>query len=453
MGPLPSPFLAYDIRGMVPAQLNEELAFELGLAYCDVIGAKSTVVGRDIRLSSLSLAEALMDGLSEGGSEVLDIGLCGTEMVYFATSYLRADGGIMVTASHNPRDHNGFKLVKKGSVPIHGGNGLFDIRDRTISGSVPRSKVKGKVLEKDITGPYLDKLVSFLGDRTAVSRFKLAVDPGNGCAGPIMSQLEERLDLDLVKVRFGPDGTFPSGVPNPILPENRKEVTEALLSSGADVGIAWDGDFDRCFLFDENGSFTEGYYIVGLLARRMLEGMPGGRIVHDTRLVWNTRELVLQAGGVPLMNRTGHAFIKDRMRSEDAIYGGEMSAHHYFRDFYYCDTGMVPWLLVLGTMARDGRALSELLGGMQARYPASGEINRKVDDPASALLRVEGRFGSGAVSIDRTDGVSIEHERFRINVRSSNTEPLLRLNVETRGDKELLLNVVDEVLSLIEKGS
>jgi phosphomannomutase len=453
MGPVPSPFLAYDIRGMVPAQLNEELAFELGLAYCDVVGARSTVVGRDIRLSSRGLAEALMDGLSEGGSDVLDIGLCGTEQVYFATPYLGADGGIMVTASHNPRDHNGFKLVKRGSVPMHGGNGLFDLRDRLLSGSLKRSSVKGKVLEREITEPYLDKLVSFLGDRTSLSGFKLAADPGNGCAGPVLSMLEERLDLDLVKVRFEPDGSFPSGVPNPILPENRKYVTEAMMRSGADVGMAWDGDFDRCFLFDENGAFTEGYYIVGLLAQRMLEGMPGGKVVHDTRLVWNTRELVLGAGGVPLMNRTGHAFIKDRMRSEDAVYGGEMSAHHYFRDFYYCDTGMVPWLLVLEIMARQGKGLSELLGAMQARYPVSGEINRKVADPAAAIERVEGRFGSGAVSVDLTDGISIEHEMFRINVRASNTEPLIRLNVETRGDRELLGTVTDEGLSLIEMRS
>ena len=446
----PSPFLAYDVRGKVGEQITEELSFGLGLSFSNLFGPGPVVVGRDIRRSSGSLSASLIDGLCAGGMDVLDIGLCGTEVVYFATSYLGARGGIMVTASHNPKDYNGMKLVRERSVPISGETGLFKLRDMIALKSARRSTVEGRSKEADVTDAYISRVASFVHDRAALSSFKVATDPGNGCAGPFLDLLAEELDLDLFRLNHDPNGDFPSGVPNPLLPEMRGPVSEAVRSSGADAGIAWDGDFDRCFLFDENGAFTEGYYIVGLLAKKMLKGRSGEKVVHDTRLVWNTREIVIENNGIPLMNRTGHAFMKDRMRAEDAIYGGEMSAHHYFRDFYHCDTGMVPWLLVLETMASEKRPLSKLLAERMERFPVSGELNRKVAEPEKALRRVEDAFRKGAVSIDHTDGVSMEHKDYRFNLRASNTEPLIRLNVETRGDPELLKETARRVLDLID---
>ncbi|MFW3145677.1 MAG: phosphomannomutase [Thermoplasmatota archaeon] len=446
-----SPFLAYDIRGKVGEQLTEEMVYDIGLAYCRLIRPSVVVVGRDIRPSSKKLSETLSEGLMEGGADVQDIGLCGTEVVYFATSYLEVDGGIMVTASHNPKGYNGMKLVKKNSVPISRDNGLHEIRDMVEEGGIEGCGGTGCMIETDIWEPYIDKVVSFVDEPGQLEGMRVVTDPGHGCAGPALDLVAERLDLDLVRMHHEPDGSFPAGVPNPILPEMRGPVSKKVLESGADAGVAWDGDYDRCFLFDENGAFTEGYYIVGLLAKEMLLKSPGGKVIHDTRLVWNTIEIVEEMGGVPLMNRTGHAFIKDRMRQEDAVYGGEMSAHHYFRDFYYCDTGMIPWLLVLELMAREKKKLSELMAERMRRYPVSGEINRRVADQKAALSSVERKYSPGAVSVDRTDGISIEHGKFRLNLRKSNTEPLIRLNVETRNDKKLLKKVTEEILDLISE--
>lgn len=444
------PFLAYDIRGRVGDELNEDLARSIGIAYCNLVRPKKVVIGQDIRQSSSSLSDALAQGLMEGGAEVLDIGLCGTEMIYFATPFLDADGGIMVTASHNPRDYNGMKMVTRGSIPLSRDNGLHEIRDMIKEGRIKKEPSGSTLKEVDIWDAYIEKLVGFLKDPSSLSSMRFVTDPGHGCAGPVLDRLEERLDLDLVKIHNRPDGTFPAGIPNPLLPEMRGPCSDRVRSLSADMGIAWDGDFDRCFLFDEKGGFVEGYYIVGLLAKSMLSGEKGGKIVHDPRLIWNTVEIVNEAGGTPIMNRTGHAFIKDRMRQEDAVYGGEMSAHHYFRDFHYCDTGMVPWLLIAELMASGGSTLSGLLSERIRRFPVSGEINRRVDDPSGVISEIEGAYGPDAISVDHTDGVSLEFDRYRFNLRSSNTEPLIRLNVEARGDRDLLDHVTSSILDRMD---
>jgi phosphomannomutase len=445
-----SPFLAYDIRGRVGEQLTDELAYDIGLAFANLFKPKSVVVGMDIRPSSEMLSDNLSRGLNDGGADVLDIGLCGTEVVYFSTPHLEADGGIMITASHNPKGYNGMKLVKRGSVPVSRDNGLHRIRDMIEKGELEKSDSPGIKIEADIWDPYIDKVLSFLDDERALEGMKVVTDPGHGCAGPAVDLVAERIGLVLDRLHHEPDGTFPVGVPNPILPERRDPISERVASTDAEIGVAWDGDYDRCFLFDEEGGFTEGYYIVGLLARKMLQKEPGGKIIHDPRLVWNTVEIVKGMGGVPLMNKTGHAFIKDRMRKEDAVYGGEMSAHHYFRDFHYCDTGMIPWLIILEHMVQKGSSLSQLMKEMRERYPVSGEINRKVKDQKAVISRIEEKYSPGAVNVDHTDGVSIEHARYRFNLRSSNTEPLIRLNVETRGDRDLLKKVTGDILHLVD---
>jgi phosphomannomutase len=437
-----SAFLAYDVRGRIGESLDKDLAYRIGLAFVKRFGSKKE--------SSSDLAKGLTEGLNDGGNDVLDIGLCGTEMVYFATSHLDADGGIMITASHNPKDYNGMKFVSRGSVPIHRENGLFDIRDMAFSSELTGNG-NGGVEEVDIMDSYIPKVISFLDDPGSLEGMRIATDPGHGCAGPVIDRIADELGLDLVRIHHDPDGSFPAGIPNPILPEMREQISEKVLDSGAEAGVAWDGDFDRCFMLDEKGEFIEGYYMVGLLAGSILGKSPGSKIIHDPRLIWNTVEIVKENGGIPLMNRTGHAFIKARMRQEDAVYGGEMSAHHYFRDFYYCDTGMVPWILSLRIMRSEQEPLSTLVGEMARRYPVSGEINRKVPDPKTVMERIEREYSEGAVSVDHTDGVSIEHPKYRFNLRASNTEPLIRLNVETRGDRELLKRVTDGILTKMDR--
>lgn len=445
-----SPFLAYDIRGRIGEELTEDMAYEIGLAYADLFGTKKVVMGRDVRPSSPVLAERLAEGLNDAGVDVFDIGLCGTEVVYFATPHLDADGGIMITASHNPKGYNGMKLVKRDSVPISRDNGLHTIKDMIEKGGLKTSPSKGSRKEVDIWDPYKEKVLSFLKDPSSLEGLKIVTDPGNGCAGPALDLVSEDLGMEIKRMHHEPDGSFPAGIPNPILPEMRGPVSEKVRTESADAGIAWDGDYDRCFLFDESGSFIEGYYIVGLLAKKMLESDNGGKIIHDPRLVWNTVEMVEDSGGIPLQNRTGHAFIKDRMRAENAVYGGEMSAHHYFRDFYYCDTGMIPWLIVLELMVEEGMKLSQLIEERKKRFPVSGEINRRVKDQKMVISTIEETYGKNAISIDHTDGVSIEHGKWRMNLRASNTEPLIRLNVETRGDEALLRKRTDEILFLID---
>lgn len=444
-------FKAYDIRGKVPEELNEEVAYRIGKAYVHLFKPCRIVVGYDVRLTSMSLAAALVHGLKDSGCKVVDIGLCGTEQVYFATFHLGLDGGIMVTASHNPKDYNGMKLVRAGARPISGDSGLRVLEELVINGEfkeLPLNQSKGEYCQVDITGDYIKHLLSYINLKN-LKPLKVVVNAGNGCAGPVIDALESHLPFKFIKIQHEPDGNFPNGIPNPLLPENREATAEAVRQTGADVGIAWDGDFDRCFFFDEHGNFIEGYYIVGLLAKSLLAKHPGSKIIHDPRLTWNTIELVQKAGGIPVQSKTGHAFIKERMRLEDAVYGGEMSAHHYFRDFAYCDSGMIPWLLVLELMSREGKTLSQLVGERVAAYPASGEINRRVADAGQVMQLVEKHFAKGAV-IDRTDGLSVEFANWRFNLRSSNTEPVLRLNVEARGDQELVRRKTRELLAFID---
>lgn len=442
-------FKAYDIRGRVPEELDEDLAYRIGRAYAAFLSPTRVAVGRDVRLSSPVLADALASGLMDAGVEVRDLGLCGTEQIYFYTSHLQLDGGIMVTASHNPPDYNGMKLVREESRPLSGDSGLKDIELLAAENSFPaRAKSQGNRISTDSLDAYVDHLMSHV-DPGSLKPLKVVANAGNGCAGPVIDRLEARLPFRFVKLFPEPDGTFPHGVPNPLLPENRQTTSQAVKSHGADVGLAWDGDFDRCFFFDEQGSFIEGYYLVGLLAQALLSRQPGGSIIHDPRLTWNTREMVQEAGGRAVMSKTGHAFIKERMRLENALYGGEMSGHHYFRDFAYCDSGMIPWLLVLQIMCHSGKPLSALVQERMERYPVSGEINRKLADPDQALRRVEAAYGSQALSLDRTDGLSLEFSDWRFNLRKSNTEPVLRLNVETRGDPGLLRERTEAILAML----
>jgi phosphomannomutase len=443
-------FKAYDVRGRVPDELDADLVRRIARAYAQFLGAKRVAVGYDIRLSSPAFAEALIDGLNESGVDVVELGRCGTEQVYFATFHLELDGGIMITASHNPRDYNGMKFVREGSKPISADTGLEEIERLTLAGAgAGGSASRGSRERIDLRQPYVEHLLGYV-DRSTLKPLKVVVNAGNGGAGEVIDLLEPHLPFRFVKLLHEPDGNFPAGVPNPLLPENRKLTAESVVSEGADVGIAWDGDFDRCFFFDELGNFIEGYYLVGLLAQAMLEGAKGSRVVHDPRLVWNTVEIVNEAGGVPVLCKSGHAFIKDVMRREDAVYGGEMSAHHYFRDFSYCDSGMVPWLLVLQLIGSSGKSLGSLVGSRVERYPTSGEINRRVDDPQATLARVRKRFEPEASGIDETDGLSFEFESWRFNLRMSNTEPLIRLNVESRGNKTLMEHKTREVLELVE---
>jgi phosphomannomutase len=442
-------FKAYDIRGRIPDELNEDIAYRIGRAYSDFLKPARVIVGRDIRLSSITMAGALMRGLTEGGADVLDIGLCGTEEVYFATSCAKADGGIMVTASHNPADYNGMKLVCKGSRPISGDTGLAEIRKIAEEGDFLSSARAGRVEPCELKGPYIRHLLGYI-DLAALTPLKIVVNAGNGCAGPIIDLLEKQLPLELIKICHEPDGSFPNGIPNPLLPENRSVTREAILAHGAGLGIAWDGDFDRCFLFDEQGRFIEGYYIVGLLAEAFLKKQPGAKIIHDPRLTWNTVDIVRNNGGIPVMSKTGHAFIKERMRSEDAVYGGEMSAHHYFKEFAYCDSGMIPWLLVVELMCRKRALLSQLVEERMSKFPASGEINRTIADPAAAIAAAEQAYAAGAAVVDHTDGLSVDFEDWRFNLRMSNTEPVVRLNVEARGNERLMNEKTDELLAFLE---
>ena len=449
-------FKAYDIRGRLGTELNEEIAYRIGRAYAEFLKPKSIVLGGDIRLTSEALKASLSEGIRDAGANVIDIGMVGTEEVYFATSHLNADGGIEVTASHNPIDFNGMKPIREGSRPISSDTGLLEIKrlaeDNNFAATDPAAR--GDYQKMSVLDAYLDHLLSYI-DISAITPIKLVMNAGNGAAGHVVDAIEKRfaelkLPVELVKIFNQPDGTFPNGIPNPILHENRAPTIDAVLEHGADMGIAWDGDFDRCFLVDEKGNFIEGYYIVGLLAEAFLLKNPGAKIVHDPRLTWNTIDVVTRNGGQAIQSKTGHAFIKERMRSEDAVYGGEMSAHHYFRDFFYCDSGMIPWLLVMELITRSGKPLSQLVNQMVEAYPSPGEINRTIADPGAAIQRVREHYESSALVIDETDGISMEFAQWRFNLRMSNTEPVVRLNLETRGDRDLMEKCQEELLSLLD---
>ena len=445
--PLPA-FKAYDIRGRVPEELNEDLARRIGKALAARLDAGPVVLGHDVRLTSPGLQEALATGLRGEGREVIDIGLCGTEEVYFQTDHLGAAGGVMVTASHNPMDYNGMKLVKEQARPISSDTGLFAISDAVAADGAPAQAARAGQVERHDKSAYIAHLLSYV-DVAALKPLKVVVNAGNGGAGAIVDLLAPHLPLEFVRICHEPDGSFPNGIPNPLLPENRAATADAVRAHGADFGIAWDGDFDRCFFFDHDGRFIEGYYLVGLLAKAILARNPGGKIVHDPRLVWNTVEMVEAAGGVPVLCKSGHAFIKEKMRAENAVYGGEMSAHHYFREFAYADSGMIPWLLIAQLVSTSGQSLAELVEDRMAAYPCSGEINFKVADARASVERVMQHFAAQSPALDHTDGISANFGDWRFNLRSSNTEPLLRLNVETRGDAALLRARTDEISTLL----
>jgi len=445
-----SAFKAYDVRGRIPDELNPGLVYQIGRAYAAFVQPKRVAVGRDIRQTSEEFAQALIRGLTDAGVDVVDIGLCGTEGVYFATFHYGLDGGVMVTASHNPPDYNGLKLVREKSKPIGADTGLKDIKAMIQAGALPPPAAsKGRVEKLDTSKDYVEHLLGYV-NRKVLKKLKVVVDAGNGGAGLTIDKLEPHLPFEFIKVRHQPDGSFPQGVPNPMLEENRGPTLQALKSAGADLAIAWDGDYDRCFFYDADGTFIEGYYIVGLLAESFLAKQPGARIVYDPRLTWNTVDTVTKFGGVPVMSQSGHAFIKQKMREVDGAYGGEMSAHHYFRDFSYCDSGMIPWLLVLERVCESGKSLRELVAARMQAFPASGEINRKLPDAKAVLAAAEAKYAPGAVAVDHTDGVSVDFEDWRFNLRASNTEPLVRLNVESRGDEALMRAKTAELLAFLD---
>ncbi len=440
-------FKAYDIRGKVPSDLNPELAYKVGKILVNYLNCKSVVIGRDVRESSPELASALSEGITDAGSDVFDLGLCGTEMIYFGTPFLNADAGVMITASHNPPEYNGLKFVKKASVPLGYDSGLHEIERMIIKNEIPaNAPVKGKVISKDIMKEFIESLKKFY-DANKINPYKVVVNAGNGCVGPALDQLEKNLPIKMIKVFHEPDSKFPNGVPNPLLPENRQPTIDAIKNHNADLGVAWDGDYDRCFFFDEQGNFIEGYYIVGLLAKSILKHNPDEKIVHDPRLTWNTIEVVEKSGGKTVVSKSGHAYIKQKMREVNSIYGGEMSAHHYFRDNYYSDSGLIPFLLILQLMSEENSKLSDLVGEMVKTYPCSGEINSTVSNGAEKIKVIKENYKDGV--IDELDGLSVEYPDWRFNIRISNTEPLIRLNVESRQNEKLMLEKTEELLKLI----
>ena len=442
-------FKAYDVRGKIPTELNESIAFLIGLAATEYLEASAIVIGYDVRHSSPGLVESLSRGISQAGAEVINIGLCGTEEIYFATNFLDTDGGIMVTASHNPADYNGMKIVGPGARPISMDSGLQEIKGLAEQLGSNISGDSSPTVHKQIRPDYIKKILSFV-EVEHLRPLKVLVNAGNGCAGPAVDLIEKFLPFEFVKLNHEPDGTFPNGIPNPLLKENQTVTSDAVVEVGADLGIAWDGDFDRCFFFDENGQFIDNYYLIGMISQVLLEQEKGSNIIHDPRLIWNTREEVQNYGGHPIQSKAGHSFIKEKMREHTAIYGGEMSGHHYFKDFYFSDSGMIPWLLVTEIMSKTNQPLSELVLKRMQQYPISGEINIKVHRPEKLLEKIKNHYQTQSVSIDDIDGYSFDFDSWRFNLRMSNTEPLVRLNVETKADEKLLNRKTDEILDLIE---
>ena len=440
-------FKAYDVRGRIPTELNQEVAFKIGVAVASYFSTQSVVIGYDVRPSSLEILDALAKGIQSQQSEVMSIGLCGTEEIYFATNYLDSDAGVMITASHNPADYNGLKIVGAGAKPVSMDSGLGEIKSIAESAFYDDS-IDLKLKEINIRDQYLDKILSFVNTES-IKPLHVVTNAGNGCAGPVINALESRLPITFTKIQNEPDGLFPNGIPNPLLVENRQVTSKAVIEHEADLGIAWDGDFDRCFFFDANGQFIENYYLIGLLSEQLLKSNPKDHIVHDPRLVWNTREEVTRANGIPDQSKAGHSFIKEMMRANEAVYGGEMSGHHYFRDFYYSDSGMIPWLLLLEKISNAGQTLTDLVSERIERYPVSGEINTEVKHPKILLEKIKEHYLKFDPMIDDIDGYSFEFSDWRFNLRMSNTEPLVRLNVESRADKELMQEKTDEILKLI----
>lgn len=447
MSSLPA-FKAYDIRGRLGDEINRDMAWRIGRAYAQTIKPKKVVLGQDARLTSKELSDAVALGLLDQGVEVYDIGLCGTEEVYFATFALAMDGGIMTTASHNPMDYNGMKLVRERSRPIGSDSGLGEIEALVAAdtSTCPAHAPDLKPLAH--RSAYIEHLLAYVADFN-LKPLRIVVNAGNGPAGAIVDALAAHLPFEFIRIQHEVDGTFPNGIPNPLLPENRSVTAQAVREHKADFGVAWDGDFDRCFLFDENGDFIEGYYIVGLLAQALLEANPGANVIYDVRMTWNTIDIVKAAGGQAIEARTGHAFIKKIMRDHNAIYGGEMSAHHYFRDFAYCDNGNIPWLMVAALVGQRDAGLSTLVSERIAAYPSSGEINRTVENAQATIEAIAQRYSPDAIKVSRLDGLSVEFEDWRFNLRASNTEPVIRLNVESRGDVALVKDKTAELLQAV----
>ena len=449
-------FKAYDIRGKLGTELNEDIAYRVGRAYGEIYQPQKVVVGCDVRLTSEALKQATINGLNDAGVDVLDLGMTGTEEVYFGAFHLDVQGGIEITASHNPMDYNGMKLVRENARPIGADSGLNDIQRLAEKNQFKAVENKGTTQHYNILPEFIDHLMTYI-DPAKIKPLKLVVNAGNGAAGHVIDAIEEKfktlnIPVEFIKIHHEADGNFPNGIPNPILVENRASTSDAVLQHQADMGIAWDGDFDRCFLFDEKGQFIEGYYIVGLLAQAFLLKQKGEKIVHDPRLVWNTFDIVEQYQGEAVQSKSGHSFIKDKMREHNAVYGGEMSAHHYFRDFAYCDSGMIPWLLAISVVSETAKPLSALVEEMIEKFPCSGEINFKVADTKETIQNIFNHFANQNPAIDETDGVSLDFGTWRLNVRASNTEPLLRLNIESRKDKnpKPMQAYVDELTQLIQ---
>ena len=442
-------FKAYDVRGRIPSELNEDVAFRIGVGIASYFSAQSVVIGYDIRPSSIDILEALTKGINSKGAKVFSIELCGTEEIYFATNYLNTDAGVMITASHNPADYNGLKIVGKGAKPVSIDSGLGEIK-RIAESSEVLPQINSDIEVVDIKSEYIQKLMGFINP-DLIKPMRVLTNAGNGCAGPILDMLEDHLPVQFTKIQNQPDGSFPNGIPNPLLHENRETTSKAVIENSADIGIAWDGDFDRCFFFDSKGMFIENYYLIALLSEQLLKESQGESIVHDPRLTWNTIEEVENFGGVPKISKSGHSFIKEVMRENNSIYGGEMSGHHYFRDFYYSDSGMIPWLLLLENVSLSGTSLTDLVKDRIEKYPVSGEINRTVSNPEQLLEEIKAHYEPHKPKIDDIDGYSFDFNSWRFNLRMSNTEPLVRLNVETRGNNSLMQDKTDEILDLIQK--
>ncbi|MCP4070746.1 MAG: phosphomannomutase CpsG [Hyphomicrobiales bacterium] len=456
-------FKAYDVRGKLGEEINDDIAYRIGRAFAQQLNARRIVIGGDVRLTSDALKRATARGIMDAGADVIDLGVSGTEEIYFAAMQLDVDGGIEITASHNPMDYNGMKFIGRDATPI--GDRLEATKILAQSGKFDDVAARGALDQISLLDQYVDHLVSYIDtDRLfpltghRETPLKLVVNAGNGAAGRVIDAIEARLDqcgadIEFVKIHHQPDGNFPNGIPNPLLPENRHSTAQAVTKHRADIGLAWDGDFDRCFFFDEEGNFIEGYYIVGLLAEAFLRKYPGEKIIYDPRLTWNTINIVKQSDGIPVLSKTGHIFIKQRMRKENAVYGGEMSAHHYFRDFGYCDSGMIPWLLIIELVCNDKKPLSEMVGKQIAAFPCSGELNYKVQSTEEAISRVQNFYEKGGENenpvVEKVDGLSVAFRDWRFNLRASNTEALLRLNVEARGNSALVAQKVNEIEKLI----
>ena len=443
-----SSFKAYDIRGQLPHEINSEIAYRVGNATAEYLSAKKMILGRDIRASSKELSESMASGLMDAGVDVIDIGECGTENVYYATGELKSCGGVMVTASHNPSDYNGFKIVSENAKPISSETGLLDIRKIAESDKRLISELRGNLEQRDLNQSYVKKVLSFI-DPDSLSKLKVVMNPGNGGAGVYAEYISKNMPIEIIKLNFDPDSSFPNGIPNPMIEENRASTSQAVIDNKADLGIAWDGDFDRCFFFDEKGNFIEGYYLVGLLAKSFLIKNCNERVIYDPRLTWNTIDVVERYGGDAIQCQSGHSFIKKSMRDNDAVYGGEMSAHHYFRDFYYCDSGMIPWLLILEMISEEKMPLSQMIQKYRERYPVSGEINLKVNNTKTIIDSIKEYYLDDALGLDETDGVGMEFEKWRFNLRASNTEPLIRLNVESNSNESLMNEKTRELVDRI----